>query len=491
MCGLFGIISTENDSIKHAEILQELAIINILRGWDATGIAGIKILENKEKPEVSLYKRALCSFDYLQLRGFHKQILDQVSEFSVMIGHTRSKTNGAGKDNEAHPFYVKDIVMAHNGTLSGRGGMKTWDPKLIDSANIAENLADVEDFAKFLEQLAGSFALSIFNLKIYELMLARNLERPLSVAFEKNKNTMYWSSEPFMLRTVLERNQVTIDAPGVAKLKCNLLYTFPLYKVRSFTTKTFEDYRTPISYPSQSQWKRMMQEHGPKKGRQSSLKPEEIFKLLNVKKDEKIVMRFNEYSGPTEPKKRGSIYGFSKQGNRVVPAIIYNTDKTIYETVGHGGYGFVRVCGAFEHTKYGYVLIVAYIEPASQIRLPESMQTPEVLGEHAMGESRLSIIEKDELIWPKDPVFSPKAALPRGVCYGPAATISTERFAALTSDGCYMCGRNISIADDAELFWTQNTTVPAPICRNCMIDHLWETAEKEIDPKLIDTAGVK
>lgn len=196
MCGLIGYSGAGNYSAQNLKILMILNAID--RGADATGFYN---------PEQGLVKAA----EHAKIFLTKTPILNS----DVFIGHVRAKTVGVNSDANAHPFSYKNVVLAHNGTLTNhyslleQYGLNMSDFN-VDSQCVAGmldvsmgscdyNNFDPLDYFKPITQIEG-FAAFLFkdkrdliNNRPSRLFAYRNDDRPLSYGFDENHN-MYISS---------------------------------------------------------------------------------------------------------------------------------------------------------------------------------------------------------------------------------------------------------------------------------------------------------
>ena len=108
MCGIFGVIGTQNAAQRIFEGLKTLEY----RGYDSAGIA---VLGNDG---ISNVKEA-GKLDALKLS------LDHLPEnASTGIGHTRWATHGAPTKTNAHPHMHEDVVIVHNGIIENYKDIK-------------------------------------------------------------------------------------------------------------------------------------------------------------------------------------------------------------------------------------------------------------------------------------------------------------------------------------------------------------------------------
>lgn len=130
MCGIFGIISYENNnpSVKRADsvkqIIMDLLMISEMRGRDASGIAVVS--GNK----AFMYKNSVPGSVLPDMPKFKRVLntINPLNRFSSMIGHVRAQTKGSYKFNvNNHPILAGTVIGVHNGVIQN-------DDLLFDSA---------------------------------------------------------------------------------------------------------------------------------------------------------------------------------------------------------------------------------------------------------------------------------------------------------------------------------------------------------------------
>lgn len=214
----------------------------MLRGWDGTGIAGVKEVKGpKPHSTVAYHKRSLNFIDYLATKGASK-LLEDFQEYYYILGHVRASTVGNTKDMNAHPFQYGDITLIHNGTVD-RTLLNTKTDETVDSAHIASYMAEHGELAA-LEKLDGGYSLVWYNQNDDSLNFARNDRKPMAIAFIADKNELFYGSEYHMLWATLGRNQMRID--GDIRIPTPLVhYKFNKEDLRKFTQTPFKEYARP------------------------------------------------------------------------------------------------------------------------------------------------------------------------------------------------------------------------------------------------------
>jgi hypothetical protein len=197
MCGLVGAAGTLNK--KEEDAFRHLLILDSLRGMDSTGAAFVNILK-----DVHLAKTVGDPFQLLETVAFEAGMRQANS---CLIGHNRSATIGKVVRKNAHPFLTKNIVGAHNGTLTNKGAIPDAYQYDTDSEAIFNSI-DIRGAKETLAPVQGAYALTWYDTRTNAVHLLRNKERPLFVAETKDNKCVFWASEAWMLHAILQRQSV-------------------------------------------------------------------------------------------------------------------------------------------------------------------------------------------------------------------------------------------------------------------------------------------
>jgi predicted glutamine amidotransferase len=213
MCGLVGVFG--DFSISNDKIFEELLYIDTLRGDDSTGVA---FISKKGNPEIA---KELGPPIWLQWTDHYIHCIKRPN--LALIGHNRAATRGAVDKNNAHPFTHGHITGAHNGTLLSTTDLIDADKFGTDSEAIVYTMSQI-GIEETWKRINGAAAMSVWNKKDMTLHLMTNGERPLCFAYDEKKESLFWASERWMLKGILEKNRVKFN--NTFSINPNYMFTF-------------------------------------------------------------------------------------------------------------------------------------------------------------------------------------------------------------------------------------------------------------------------
>tara|TARA_Y100001001_G_C8016407_1_gene312001 strand:+ start:5473 stop:6906 length:1434 start_codon:yes stop_codon:yes gene_type:complete len=194
VCGIVGIAG--KIAQKERKIFDNLLTVCQLRGRDSTGV--VSVTRGKE----AKYIKQVGTPETLIDRKQYESIIGYTP--AILIGHCRHTTSGSTNYSNAHPFDFDETIGVHNGTLAhswNRGENakdytvdSEWLYSRIDEVGIEDALNDIDK--------TGAWALAFYRKDTNTLNFIRNSKRPLYFAWSKDKDTMFWASEPWMLCVV-------------------------------------------------------------------------------------------------------------------------------------------------------------------------------------------------------------------------------------------------------------------------------------------------
>lgn len=209
MCGLIGAFRADNAHLEKLDhFMWQGLYMSALRGMGGTGVGLVHREYGMDfaKSHVSS-PNFLCSEEW---DWIDKNFLGA----RAVLGHTRSATQGSVKTKNAHPFALVDetkgtgIMMIHNGHIKNWSSLTPHNySHEVDSAHVAHSLFH-RGAIPTLEMIEGAYTLIWYDLKEKTLNMARNDERELFYAVNKDKTCLWFMSELDMLSSVLKRNGI-------------------------------------------------------------------------------------------------------------------------------------------------------------------------------------------------------------------------------------------------------------------------------------------
>ena len=253
MCGLVGVAGVLG--IKDIRVFNELLYANYVRGKDSTGVGVVRQTDQ----ELRLIKGPYDPL-YLQSIKYYDGIVNPGA--SVLMGHNRAATRGKVNRNNSHPFIANGRILgAHNGTLdhSCLRGLSDGTEGETDSEQLIQTIADDNgSITSTVGKCEGSWALSVYDQDDNSISLLRNNQRPLFYAFAESRNTLYWASEAYMLRWILDRNEIKSGKIFEVPIDTILSWVVPkhnqMFNEKADRTKAEGKQRVPFHSESETPW---------------------------------------------------------------------------------------------------------------------------------------------------------------------------------------------------------------------------------------------
>ncbi len=244
MCGLVGLIARKSQGFLHShmELMQNLLLLDQLRGDDSTGVFTVLKDSNVVITKVGSHPSHL-----FETASWNKHKTKAVNNGRVMIGHNRKATMGVVNSANAHPFHEDNIVLVHNGTL--RGGHKQLADTEVDSHAVCHAFAE-KGAEEVLKTLDAAFAFIWWDIEANKLYAVRNDERPLNLVQTPDLNIL--CSEAWMAEVLCKRATPVMAVERVVPIQAGELYEFSLDG--TFTIKSVD--LKKITYVETTQWTR-------------------------------------------------------------------------------------------------------------------------------------------------------------------------------------------------------------------------------------------
>lgn len=198
MCGLIGAAGKLDATTD--KIVEQLLIVDSLRGTDSTGVATV----SKATGYVRVAKQVGDPYNLFNDRRYDEAMRYQNK---AIIGHNRWATVGGVDRKSAHPFEFDNIVGVHNGTLDNKYILDRAADFKVDSENLYWHIQEfgIDDA---IGKVRGAWALVYWDKTEHTINFLRNKERPLHFVMDEKGEQLYWASERWMLQGVLTRNGV-------------------------------------------------------------------------------------------------------------------------------------------------------------------------------------------------------------------------------------------------------------------------------------------
>jgi predicted glutamine amidotransferase len=194
LCGIVGLFGPPNR--KALAAFEGMLAADIVRGKDSTGVAAVQNNGN-----VSLVKETCFPMELMRTAKYRKQVQEQGDNITALIGHNRFATRGQVTAENAHPFHVGHVVMAHNGTLNEhlKPDKETYR---TDSHSLAHAIAK-QGIEWTWKELNGPAAVVFYDSKQQSYNLLTNGQRPLHFALTEDQKHLFVASEEWTIEDVI------------------------------------------------------------------------------------------------------------------------------------------------------------------------------------------------------------------------------------------------------------------------------------------------
>jgi glucosamine--fructose-6-phosphate aminotransferase (isomerizing) len=214
MCGIVGAIG-DLDLRKY--LIEGLYSLDY-RGYDSAGVTFLN--DNNDFSTFKAVGKVTELDKKVPLEVFH----------NIGIGHTRWATHGAPTEENCHPHFSShnEIALVHNGVIENYRALKTrlieygytfyseTDTEVIANLleyNYRKNNDMLDGIRRTIEELEGSFALAIINIKEKDKLYFAKRSSPLFIGLGKDKNFLASDAVP-MIKYTNEFIDLTDDTYG-------------------------------------------------------------------------------------------------------------------------------------------------------------------------------------------------------------------------------------------------------------------------------------
>lgn len=217
MCGVCGYITTKPKMESYAKTrVTSLLVSSAVRGKDATGIAFVDAYRKKNNA-LFILKQPLEAEEYVALKEV-RETLKGVNP-SILIGHTRAKTQGdAANNNNNHPITDQNgLALVHNGMISNDDDIfesfKLNRIAQVDSEAIVQLISHFKNKKKKTTvqaiqlasaELRGSMACAMIDAKEKDALYLWASTSPMTIGYEKSTGNIYFASTKEILAPSLE-----------------------------------------------------------------------------------------------------------------------------------------------------------------------------------------------------------------------------------------------------------------------------------------------
>lgn len=205
MCGLVSVIARRPQGLssKVIDIFEQMLILDTLRGKDSTGVMGVK-----GNGSVDIIKQAEQPYFMFRTNGWTSFRNRAFGDGKILAGHNRAATRGVVTNENAHPFYEKNIVLMHNGTLDYGWEKMTKAKVEVDSHAICHAMTEGTP-QEVIPTIEGAFALLWYDMETERFHAVRNNDRTLCLI--TTADYYFLASESWMATIPLMREKIKVE----------------------------------------------------------------------------------------------------------------------------------------------------------------------------------------------------------------------------------------------------------------------------------------
>ena len=212
MCGLTGVIlgrkrRRRDELLAIRSAFTGLLLLNQKRGHHATGVAVLR-----KDGSAAVFKHPVAACSLIQAENYW-HTLEPDNAVTVILGHTRYKTRGSERRNvNNHPLETAACLGTHNGTILNADELfrRLRLPRAaeVDSEvlfRMADRAKNDREFKSMLALCAGSTSAAWVRRDAPGRLRLLKGDMPLDAAYAPKLRAVFYSSEAWMLRSVLAR----------------------------------------------------------------------------------------------------------------------------------------------------------------------------------------------------------------------------------------------------------------------------------------------
>lgn len=221
MCGIYGYAHLKDEATlnqeDYAKLIKFLALSNLSRGKDSTGLACIGF--DGESQLVRKVKSADKFFRSRQVLNFLDYGVSRQTK--TVLGHTRWATQGKVNLVNTQPFQYGHIIGTHNGHINNyKEAFTEYNLQAFttcDSEAIFAGLSvndGLEKQAEFLSNLDGYLSIAYVDTREKDAIYFARKDNILSIYATADYGLIFWSSEEKVLKELnksFNKSLVKID----------------------------------------------------------------------------------------------------------------------------------------------------------------------------------------------------------------------------------------------------------------------------------------
>lgn len=236
MCGLTGVIlgrkrRTHDELLAIRSAFTGLLLLNQKRGHHATGVAVLR-----KDGSATVFKRPVAAGSLIQAENYW-HTLEPDNAVTIILGHTRFRTCGSERRNaNNHPLETAACFGTHNGTILNADELfrKFRLPRAaeVDSEvlfRMVDRAENDREFKSMLALCAGSTSAAWVRRDAPGRLRLLKGDMPLDAAYAPKLRAIFYSSEAWMLRSVLAREphrMLDLDPFTLSTFDANSLLDF-------------------------------------------------------------------------------------------------------------------------------------------------------------------------------------------------------------------------------------------------------------------------
>ncbi len=248
MCGIFGVITKQENNNKPSQLFETLLLESEKRGKEASGFA----LLNEKEQKVFVHKVPYSGKELIKGK-IYKDVKKQLKTNSLFlgIGHSRLVTNGYEQfSHNNQPIIKEGLVVIHNGIIVNFEDLWTkynqykrqtdLDTEIIPvllNHYKNENFNRSQSVSKMFDEIEGVANIAFIDSKSPILSIATN-NGSLYYLFDKKAELFLFASESIFIENALKENGLTLDSTTIQQVQNKSLLEFDYDQFEIVATTT-------------------------------------------------------------------------------------------------------------------------------------------------------------------------------------------------------------------------------------------------------------